>query len=76
MGLLCLLETGAQASELLWSFASRGELVIKVIMHLSVERLFVCFKARVSGSWLPTHHVAKGGLELLGPPASTFLGFL
>lgn len=53
---------GAQASALLWSLANFGDLVIKVIIHLFMGGLFVCFKAGVlwSSVW-----VAKGGLDLL-----------
>lgn len=83
MGLLCLLETGAQASELLWSLASLGELVIRVIMRLSVGGLFVRLFVLRQGS-----HAGQSGFKLTpcsqgwfrtpGPPASTFhvLGFL
>lgn len=78
MGLLCLLETGAQASELLWRLASLGELVIRVIIVFLWEGcLFVCLFLRQGLMQVSPasnlHHVAKGGLELLvlPPPLST-----
>lgn len=55
-------DMGTQASALLWSLASFGDLVIKVIIHLFMGRLVGCFKAGVSWSLV---WVAKGGLDLL-----------